>query len=63
MYIQRIFGVYFILSSDTGPIRFLFLFFIFSFFFFFQVEMEFEFDLSCFVLLTAMRVGKQTSKD
>ena len=61
MYVQRNFGVYCILSSDTGLKRF----FVFIYFLiFFQVEVEFEFDLSCFVfLLTAMRVGKQTSKD
>ena len=63
MYIQRNFGVYCILSSNTGPNR-IFVFIYLFIYFFFQVEVEFEFDLSCFVfLLTAMRVGKQTSND
>ena len=64
MYIQRNFRVYFILSSDTGPNRFLFSLFFIPLFFF-QVEVEFEFDLGCFVFLLtyyAMGVGKQTSK-
>ena len=70
MYNQRNFGVYFILSSDTGPKRFLFslfflIFFLFIYLVIFLVAVEFEFDSVCFVFLLtyyAMRVGKQTSK-
>ena len=53
MYILRIFGVYFNLSSDTGPNMFFFLFC------FFKERWHFEFVLCGFVfLLTAMGVGK-----